>query len=1127
MDTQEIPSSSKRPTRVSAKKIDGSTWAACGDYIKHLYLDQGKTLEQVRETLENDLGFKATKAQYRHMIYEVWKLKKRLTREDVDFINAEKGKRKREGKETVVKVAGRIIHEDELKQKKPRYMSELERHQQRLANHDNIQGYTPVDIEIVTPSPRMSRATAIDDSTSFDPAGNILFMPSMLDSLTQSTTSVMHSPSAAEGLPPPTPRSSLLRIAPTMRFEIIFEAQLSLFLGDPASYFFAGIQDSSISLILSPEPEPITNPEIWVAKVLPSNKGQSLRLLDLMRFLKSYMIRVSNKIDDSFQQRQCMDSLLRSGRLKEHAGALERILKQRKPSEMIPRLDSSSGHIAEGDPEVFGLVVKSFAVELFYSAARTGDIDMLKLLVRLGILEAPGDDTFESETIGATAAQYAIEYKQQVAWSFILRQNINVNIAPISTLSPSLLWTAVLVDNPTLVSDLIECGAEDCFRDSAIGSSIFSRYLKQLGDDGLAWAQNLRIYTFSTTIGTALQLSVATSHLNCFRVLASKHSQKDRRFSDTIGSRDNILHIATERRDHSMIKEILSQPIYRGRVDEVAFRIKSDGKDPYIYTALACAIKNEDTKAIRILLEHGADPRNVALDYFESISVDLEYIFRSRSRDIRAPLKERLETQGLLPIVNRIEELILQKKKQEAWGDLFFDSSDEEVEDYNITWSYTFPSSGFAHDLLPTVDKLTNELLGDEFDEEIMIFLTLLELTLGFFANVDVDVRASRGVGGTLTSVEFEGMLFNHQDIKPLLSKLREVFDGLWAEASFSYVANTRSIKFELPPHTIPHSKETRTSVETTTKSYGSIPKHAAMDPLTRKLYAFCFEVKGGNYRTADYSYKCNNRKTTKLLLNLDKHFTKYKGLLQDIMNWSRCIPDKSFHRRLCDIAASHIMELDYYQLACLLKLAVYGDIYETVEQILSHQPSLVIPNDVIREATCFSSVKTFTCIFDRCVTGPSVSVRLEIPLLLAIILGNLYKVTKILPNVDVNYTFAFDTTAIEVAVVLGRLDITTALVEAGASKHLDEARELAYSKGYFTLHKIITRAIESRANGGPKPAGTGTAMNFLPQTSAQRNPVIPTAEHEAEDNEDGASILEELMTWDEPGSISHSLPCS
>ncbi|RVD87492.1 uncharacterized protein DFL_001726 [Arthrobotrys flagrans] len=1156
----------KRRAKVPPRppKIDDATWERHKDRIRFLYIDQEPplTLKQVRETLVREEGFEATQAQYYHRITVVWKLKKRISWKDSDHIDAERKKRRAEGKETVIKVAGRVVHEDEYKPKKPRYLDTVERLRRKFAEHDSLQGYVPKGIELSTPSPLQSQSpTESHDheiirseestasipvlSTSSYPASptfsedlvrwlnsaNILVganspvpptysefgawadwlnltnntllpSPSMPNSprvsirsrgfspITHipvlSTSNYPASPTFSENFghwlnltSPSTPnslrlsirgrgfspitheiflplvfQSSLRHIAPTMRFEEMFETQFSLLLNEPPSYLFANSDsDSILRVILSPEP--IEDPETWATKIPRGGKGLS-----------------------HFRQRQCMDLLLKSGLLREHTRTLEMILTIKESTETNSYPEPSASSEISDNPEAFKLIIINFAIELFYSAARTGDIEILKFLAHLGTLKESRDKTFDPDLVGVTAAQFAIEYQQNAATSFLLRQNINVNRAPVSELSPSLLWTAVLVSSPNLVSQLIDQGANDrrvSENSKKIDSITFARYKGKLVDDGLAWTSNHKIGGILNA-RTALGLSVSTHNFACFQILAEKHAQKDCHFSGN-GAQEPILHLAIMRPNHLMMKNILEHPVYSGRIDEEVVEIINDEHFPH--TALSEAIWNEDIETIKILLEYGADPRNVSLEHFVEFEdtgttgADLGYLLQSKRDAFR-----RLECHGLSRVIGRIEELISQKK---TWDTLFFDPSDEHgaediaIDDTEITWTYRFPKH--TKEVMPTAQKVIDAMWDDDFHREpnkyfirmCRDFLTSMELALGFFENIEIHVRAENSLRSSCITIEFLGILFNGRDTTHFISKLREAFDEklIYGLRIFSYSKSFRNIiKYTLPTLRNCGRGDSMNFVRKMIEEYGHTPKRTINDPFVRKLDRFCFKSRRNDDGEIDYRHEYDDSKAERLLLNLKDQFDKQAQgeELQDILHWSRCVLDESLRKRLCDITVSHLSDLDPQQVACLLKLALHGDFSETVELVLDRQSSLEITTDIIWEATSFSSEKAFTRVLDHYVAGHQpTGAGLEIPLLLAIVHGQLYKIVKILPNADVNHQFGSNLTAIEVAAMLGRLDIAAVLLEAGASRNLGKAQKIAFRRGHFILQKIINQAIEAR----------------------------------------------------------------
>ncbi|KAF4950031.1 hypothetical protein FGADI_8477 [Fusarium gaditjirri] len=101
-------------------KIPPWKWEENRDYIRALYLDGNKNLNELIRLMEENHGFVATKAQYIRKLGN-WKMKKNTTK-DV-WKHAEKliDKRKIDGKDTEIVINGKIISEKRLKKERGRY----------------------------------------------------------------------------------------------------------------------------------------------------------------------------------------------------------------------------------------------------------------------------------------------------------------------------------------------------------------------------------------------------------------------------------------------------------------------------------------------------------------------------------------------------------------------------------------------------------------------------------------------------------------------------------------------------------------------------------------------------------------------------------------------------------------------------------------------------------------------------------------------------------------------------------------------------------------------------------------------------------------------------------------------
>ncbi|KAK6540374.1 hypothetical protein TWF694_009175 [Orbilia ellipsospora] len=184
---------------------------------------------------------------------------------------------------------------------------------------------------------------------------------------------------------------------------------------------------------------------------------------------------------------------------------------------------------------------------------------------------------------------------------------------------------------------------------------------------------------------------------------------------------------------------------------------------------------------------------------------------------------------------------------------------------------------------------------------------------------------------------------------------------------------------------------------------------------------------------------------------------------------WCLGIQKKSVHRTLCGRLMSQASNLSELQLLSLLRVAAHCDFYDIAEFVLASNPNLQVLPEIISEATWFSGLKTFNLILEhynknkinlsQCCDDED----LKYPLLAAVVFGQLYKVIELANHVNLDVHFA-GKTALEVAVRLGRLDITKVLLEAGTKTSLDSARHIALERGNFPIANLIANTIQTRA---------------------------------------------------------------
>ncbi|KAK6527548.1 hypothetical protein TWF694_004531 [Orbilia ellipsospora] len=1052
MDPGNTPGLGAAPKKATAPKIDDSTWEQYKEYIRFLYIDEKNTLEQVRERIKNELGFEATKAQYIRMVNQVWKLPKTLKRKDAQFIEAECNKRSRQEKLTEIRYGGRLVEEDEIRRKASRhYVTVLEQHQQRLlevGSEANIAGEIPNDIELRTPPEAIESHSA--SSPNFGSLMEWLHSPYDPSVREQSLSPVPSlcsgrlTPSTFEWLQPFLFQNPLLHIMPTMQFEYIFESEIKFLFKEPRSYLFNAKDNNALAQILSPKP--VENTTEWVSKVVSGALGQNKNLQDLLSFFKSYMVRLSNNIDDRSIQRKCLDGLLQSGQIAKHKYILESILKQGSSIDSSDHSNSSSILEAPDYTKSFRQVVRNFAIELFYSASRIGDLDMVKYLIGVGILGSNRTKTPQFHTLTATAVQFSIQYRQEAVWRFLLRQGININTEPLSEL-PSLLCTAVLVDIPHLVAELVQLGAKDPIQNSSISNTNLWGYINGLKDDNLAWTKNLYIRP-TTDIITALQLSVAAKRDECFRILAKEHARRPKSFSSRHG-RKGLLHIATELRNHKVMEEIIE---WQG------LRIKIDGKIEILTrrhveeSSLYIAISNEDVTAMKILCKHGAKIDNISPNNLEKLDPQL---WLTNVTQANPSLKNSSAQPDIRQILEYMEYLASQSKA-ELSDTLFSESEFDSDDDNDISWSTRFPR--LQEGWIANVTNLVKRLLVNDPNYNLRIIATCLEISAIFLDYVTVGVGPDYDTAPQdfiCTNISGRLHKFTYDETERFLKEFREFLPDYLLEALI--IPDSTWIYF----HPDAQRRTTRNieNVLQIVREHGRYQRPTPYETFIKKLNKFCFDMNGKKEEYFDIKNDYNNGKGMKLLSKLEQSFEKNKDDMGSILEWSSRIPDDTFRRRLCNFAVRHILALQPDQLLSLLKAAAHNDLHDVVERVINHENCPQITKEVVSVATWFASIKSFDLILEKYNRNSSEE-SLEIPLLQSIFVGQVYKTVKLIERSDINYDFGMNRTALETTAILGRLDIAKVLLESGASKSLHSAQRQAFRRGHFALSDMISEAI-------------------------------------------------------------------
>ncbi|EPS39737.1 hypothetical protein H072_6464 [Dactylellina haptotyla CBS 200.50] len=450
------------------------------------------------------------------------------------------------------------------------------------------------------------------------------------------------------------------------------------------------------------------------------------------------MIRLSNNIDDCLVQSQYMDKLMYFGFFPNNIQILEEIFKTERSltTEGCSVIDISfnSQDYAEG----FGVVARNFSYELLYAAARTGNLKILEMLIKVGILSSMDEDYYGIDNeVGATAVQFAIEHRQEAVIQRLFAAEINVGAKPVSHLSPSLLWTAVIFDRADLVADLIKLGARDTPKKFE-NSHLSSRYESHLKSLDLHWGKRIGSRFDGVKVVTALQLSVTGSRYDCFRVLAEEHALR-RHFSCSRG-RIGIIHLALVEKDYLMMERILARYEFLDHIDQ-PIGTEINGRS-YACTALALAIYNLDARGTELLVARGAGLVHVNL---ESLRDKFEQPFRGTQELSSLPPPyssyfNSLHEKDLYFILDTLAETAWMWDEEVSLTGLLQDSSDYDSDSESEKEDVT-EISQFGHRSLADIFKLVHDLFKDYKSVEEKFWATFLALTCPFFQKLEIRIQ--------------------------------------------------------------------------------------------------------------------------------------------------------------------------------------------------------------------------------------------------------------------------------------------------------------------------------------------------------------------------------------------------
>ncbi|KAK6343693.1 hypothetical protein TWF730_011283 [Orbilia blumenaviensis] len=1170
-----------RPKKLRPPQISRDAWESFKGDISRLYLEERKTLEEVRIEMEETLGFVATKSQYIRMVNEVWCLKKNLKKEDVQCLESREKKRAREDKKTGVKVGGRKLNESELRRKRSRhYVSVLEQQRQRITEAQNpqaIEPNTPKGLEMYTPTPSVASPTPTDvalvrspyrGGLSPSPAANTPHAPySPFGLITSSTppspilgameqlsigtstaaaplspffnpndhialafsanwTPQILSPNTAESwdisevtllprqLSPATSQlydtilsgaseylrplilyNPLIKATPSMGFAVTLESYMKeLFEGNDDALALATASKNYpvIQEILSPQP--FKKFRSWSWRFPPCGLVESPSMAEALCFLKTYMVRLSNKVDDAGTARGSMNRLFESGFVKAHKRIIEAILQYAR-AKKIQRKRNSPHHSHTNHETGFELVADSFAIDLLYGAARAGDTDTVTILLHNGLLQKGGASVYGSKTheIGTTAIQFAMS-------ALLLRQGFDVNTPPVSDLSPSLLWTAVMTHSKDLVRDLVHTyGAQDTEKQIDFASTKFTRYRDELFFMG-QYRISTRLDLFQMArsgVKNALELSVALDASDCLRALLPPASHQG--FSDYLGPAgiSRLQTIAVLHHSHRTIHELLTNPHFRGQTAS--------------HFALALSISTRNVPAIEKLLKYGADLEKadvVLRDSFIGTTPD-----RIEDFTCNFPMFVRLlRAAGLLNVLETVENinrlLATPHSPSIASSNLANPASNAQVKVYTLRRLEGLSVPGIITKLRP---------LARDYSAVCRLLCANYVALLSTFSQ-SIDIETCPNSGPDLQRLDIDHK--NHAklmvksygpwslDQRPKANHpvnfTRSLFQDIWGIS----MGHPRLCPQDLGP-SIPYNSSlgpqfggnlSRFTISTnlcepsgSRYTFASVLSDAFENStrvhtqgdcsLEKRTWQTPFEIIKQRFPPQYYSlvgkdiqsWPSAKPENERWLLEVLGGVTTDEGInFEYITDWAwRNYKDK-FNSRLCAAFIPLVPGLNNIQLRSLLRLAVQSDSYDTAQKIIELNPTIKICQKVLHEAV-HSKAETFDLILGQwtLTSSDNDAVSFELLLLITIATGDLYKTNSLIPFADLDYDYGLEITPLGVAVTLGKLDICKVLLESGASKYLASYRRRASEKGYYAIEKLLHEA--EKKDGRTQNSTTGT----------------------------------------------------
>ncbi|KAK6506580.1 hypothetical protein TWF506_011486 [Arthrobotrys conoides] len=993
-------------------RLTAEVWELYKARIRQLYLEQDKSAADTIRIIENESGFAPSVAQFNHQV-KIWGLRKNLSEQDLDFIENRKRQRDKEGKKSLIALCDIPINIDDLPRKRQRKFYPIQKRFQGKNNAETVCPSTPPGLFVGTPPPRSPLQAR---------------SPSPFSWLVEEFGEILDPQSFPFTINP------LYLKTPSYSFETILIKTRANFLKDLSSTSRRN-QDIEQRNIFAPS----------------SIKGYQLRNLtspfniihgrlaleDLMSILKVQIIRLGNNVDEVQVQSEILDTLLQSNLLTAHMPVLSQLL------------------------QVDNAMVNSFVIQLFYSAARTGILDPLRLILQLYDQNTHHKAFWQNNRhlIIATATQFALERQQGAGFSLLLSTGFDVNTSPLSPISKSLLHTAVMVGDIDAVRELIRCGAKDIF-DKDLATCLRNGYIEQLEDMGYSWAKTVRQYanlSYEAPTENSLHLAIILHKKDITELLLSRVEEGMRSFTYSEVDPSKLHFHAVLVDDSELLQYILNSTDLAIDIEEE----RATGATARGETALVSAVSKMRQRCVKTLLENGADPKAL---------INRADLFLYKWDKTREFLDE-MELTGVASKIEKILKEIASRKatiSQWGWGNRgvpidirgsFPDIGRNKAEVFRyidiIFGAYNKKGAEFKYTIC-VFEHLVKEIKFSIWEEEEKIYINMIGIPWDS-DNVS-DIASVVGHIDKCLGVRIG-----------IVHSIIEVFESL--PLSQKQELLNRGIQYSFPLHT--RREETLLEWERSCMD--------RVDFMTGEVYRKALNDRGDDNGDGDSEgdddiefygricYKLNFASAMSRLRKLDAQLKlKEFGELDFILEWALSVSNAQFLRNLVALCLPYINSLTLIQRQALLRLAVRQGFQVVVEKILNSVDGASCVTDmVLREAVSSDDTAIFDIIMDVYDLQPPSPNVIEPILVIPICSAHLHKVMRMVgtEGFRVDLLFGDTFTCIELAARLGRIDITQVLLNKVASRNLDCAINAALDSGHFALAEMIEAASENGLN--------------------------------------------------------------